>query len=128
MIGTLQIPYPPTANNLFFNAGKRRVKTKAYDAWLAEALAVLRAQRPRTVSGSYRLTIIATRPDKRRRDVANLEKPIGDALVKAGIVEDDSLCQSIQLAWAWDSIVKGGHVALRVEPAEHPVFILGRAA
>lgn len=124
----LHLPYPPTANNLFLNVGKRRVRTKAYDAWLAEALAVLRGQRPRPVKGSYRLTIIATRPDKRRRDVANLEKPIGDLLVKAGVVEDDSLCQSIQLAWAWDSIVKGGEIALRVEPAEHQIFILGRAA
>lgn len=128
MIATLQIPYPPTANNLFFNAGKRRVKTKAYDAWLAEALAVLREQRPRPVSGSYRLAVVVDRPDRRARDVTNLEKAISDALVKAGVIEDDSKCQSFTIAWAWDSIVKGGHVALRVEPAEHPIFILGRAA
>jgi Holliday junction resolvase RusA-like endonuclease len=97
---TLQLPYPPTANNLFGNGKKGRYRTKGYDAWIAEALECVRRQNPASTDGPYLLTIIARRPDKRRRDIANLEKPLSDLLVKAGVVRDDCDAAAIHLAWS----------------------------
>lgn len=54
----------------------------------------------RSIAGAYHLEIIANPPDRRRRDLGNLEKPISDFLTTVGIVEDDSLAQSILMKWA----------------------------
>lgn len=51
------------------------------------------------IDGSYKLTILAVRPDKRKRDLGNLEKAISDILVTLQIVEDDSLCEWIEARW-----------------------------
>lgn len=98
---TLRLPYPPTANHLFAsNARGGRHRSKKYNAWIAEAMGELQRQHPAKTDGPYLLTIIARRPDRRRRDVANLEKPVSDLLVKAGVVRDDCDAQAIHLAWS----------------------------
>lgn len=110
----LMLPFPPTANNLWLNVGKRRVRTPTYDAWIAESkLCCIGAKK---VRGPYILTILATRPDRRRRDLSNLIKALEDLLVKAGIVEDDSLCESLRISWSGSEPVKGGAVMVTVEP------------
>lgn len=124
----LTLPYPPTLNNLFRNAAKGRVKTDAYNGWLAEALVALRGQRASKHPGSFRATIILTRPDRRRRDIDNTVKALMDALKKGGVIEDDHLAQSLTVAWAWEEIAPGGAVSITIEPAEFPIFLMGRAA
>jgi crossover junction endodeoxyribonuclease RusA len=112
-----KLPYPPTTNNLFFNAGKRRVRTQRYDAWLNEGAAFIAQQRPHSVMGAYCLTVVATRPDRRARDLGNLEKPISDLLVKCRVVRDDSDAQEIRLAWADGAPDKDAGVTVLVEAA-----------
>jgi crossover junction endodeoxyribonuclease RusA len=99
-VTTLPLPYPPTANNLFANGKRGRYRTKGYDAWITEATIALKRQSHETTTGPYLLTIIARRPDRRRRDLGNLEKPISDLLVKCGVVRDDCDAQAIHLAWS----------------------------
>lgn len=41
---TLDVPMPPSTNNLFKNAGKRRIKTGAYAAWQEHALIAMKPQ------------------------------------------------------------------------------------
>lgn len=95
----LALPFPPTVNNLFVNArGKGRVPSPGYAAWKREAAFML--GRPDTVRGPYHLTLIVQRPDRRRRDLDNLIKPLSDALVACGAVEDDSDCVSLLIKWA----------------------------
>lgn len=113
----LTLPYPPTANNLFLNVPKGRVKSLTYRAWIERALWELKAQKPQHVPGAYRLTITAVRPDNRARDLDNLVKPISDTLKKAGIIEDDAKAVSIYVAWSVSPPVKGGEIRLSVEPA-----------
>ena len=45
---------------------------------------------------------MARRPDKRRRDLGNLEKVVSDFLQDMKIIEDDSLAESILLEWRDD--------------------------
>lgn len=98
-MSAINLPYPPTTNNLYMNVGKHRIRTKRYDAWLKEGAAMIAQQRPEKVSGPYSLLLRAVRPDRRARDLGNLEKPVSDLLVKCGIVRDDSDACTITMAW-----------------------------
>ena len=99
---------PPSANGLrktFVRNGKPvSVKTDVYAAWREAALWEIAAQKPGKVAGPYSLSIAAQRHwrSKRARDIDNIIKPISDALVKAGVVSDDSLAESVSARWADD--------------------------
>lgn len=81
---------------------KRGVRrSEKYVAWLREAGWEAKLQaRGGMIVGEYDLTVKAVRPDKRKRDLDNLLKPISDLIVGAGLVEDDSLCRRIVAEWA----------------------------
>lgn len=96
----LTMPFPPSANAIWRNVNGRTLKSKPYRVWLATSLALLRAQRAPSIKGSYSLAIVADRPDRRKRDLGNLEKAVSDCLVQAGVIEDDHLAQSILLGWS----------------------------
>lgn len=103
----LLLPFPPTVNNLFSNytrGGKQmRVPTKGYVAWQREADAALMQQKPLPAFDSpVAVTITLGRPDRRRRDIANLEKAPTDQIVKAGVLADDCLIEKITLQWGAD--------------------------
>lgn len=120
-MSSFDLPYPPTTNNLYMNVGKRRIRTPRYDAWLKEGAAMIARQRPEKVAGPYSLCLQAVRPDRRARDLGNLEKPVSDLLVKCGIVRDDSDACTIILVWV-PSNPSGAAVTVQVTP------VLGVAA
>jgi|SRR5690242_16175065 len=97
---------PPSANAMrthFLRNGKiASAKSKPYAEWKEAAAWEIAAARPGRVSGPYRLYISAQRDwrSKRARDIDNLIKPVSDALVAAGIVDDDSLAEEVRAKWA----------------------------
>ncbi len=95
----LSIPYPPSANRLWIRARVGMRKSDAYSAWINEAAWTIKAQRPQKVSGPYKLSIHASRPDKRARDIDNIIKPISDVLQLAGVIENDSDCEMVSARW-----------------------------
>jgi crossover junction endodeoxyribonuclease RusA len=58
-----------------------------------------------------RLAIEAVRPDKRRRDIDNLIKPVSDLLCSIGVIEDDSYCEKVSAEW----ITGGEGILTRIE-------------
>jgi len=88
-------------------------KSNAYVAWLMLAGVEARRQKPSRISGPYHLIIQAARPDKRRRDLDNLLKPISDLLVSVGVIRDDCECEMISARW----VTVGEGVTIRIEPA-----------
>lgn len=97
----IELPFPPSLNNLFANGRKGRFRTPAYDAWFALASTAVKDSHRQRI-GPYSLHIALRRPDKRRRDLGNLEKGISDLLVAHGIVKDDCLAERITLQWDAD--------------------------
>lgn len=99
---------PPSANSLrksFIRDGRVvSAKTDAYSAWREAAIWEIASQRAGRIDGPYSLSIAAQRNwrSKRARDLDNIVKPISDALVKAGVVKDDSLAERITAQWADD--------------------------
>jgi crossover junction endodeoxyribonuclease RusA len=115
------LPWPPAVNNLFLNAdGRGRIRTKRYDAWIAEATAHVWQQRPLKLKGRFHVTIQCDPPDRRRRDLDGLAKAPLDLLVKTGIIEDDSLALSLSLFWSHEPPEKPGCVRITLNPVEAP--------
>ena len=109
---TLDLPFPPSVNGLYLNMkGKGRVKTPEYRLWEAVASAAARKSAgTASMTGAYAFHLRAQRPDKRRRDLANLEKATHDLCVKLGFVRDDSDCNRILLEWSDDAPSKDAQV------------------
>lgn len=99
---------PPSANALrksFVRNGKvMSAKTDAYSAWREAAIWEIAGQRAGRIDGPYSLSIAVQRHwrSKRARDIDNVIKPVSDALVKAGVVKDDSLAERVTAQWADD--------------------------
>jgi Holliday junction resolvase RusA-like endonuclease len=84
------IPTPPSTNNLFFNAGKRRVRTQKYNDWIDRAAPHVEGWK---WAGSYPVAITITVLERARsnRDIANYEKAVTDLLVSQGVIKGDSV-------------------------------------
>jgi len=78
-------------------------RSPEYTSWRTHALWAIEAQiAGQRIEGKYTLLIEAVRPDKRRRDIGNLEKAISDILQAAEVIEDDCLCEDLHLRWVLD--------------------------
>lgn len=84
---TLDLPIPPSVNNMF-PGRSGRFKSAEYKAWIKAAGWELNAQKVRPVSGPYALTLEL--PEKMRGDVDNRLKGISDLLVSHRLTPDDS--------------------------------------
>jgi len=111
---TLVLPFPPSVNRLWrASKGGGVYRSPKYADWRRLAMWQLAGQaKGKKVTGPYKLTILAVKPDKRKRDLGNLEKAISDILVSQGIVEDDSLCDWIVARW----VDKGPECQIIIEP------------
>lgn len=99
------LPFPPSVNALYANVKNvGRVKTHAYKVWQKEAGLRLNLQRPKKVSGRVRIAIRAVPPDRRKRDLDNLEKAIMDFLVDMGVIDDDCLVECKSSCWVSDTL------------------------
>lgn len=104
----LTIPRPPSVNSLWTNVrGRGRVRTRRYQTWLNAAGWEIKSQKPERVTGPYYIAIAIGRernkdgsPSARRIDIGNFEKAISDLLVELGVIEDDSLAESITIYWS----------------------------
>ena len=116
---------PPSANSLrksFIKDGKVfSAKSDQYAAWREATVWEIAAQKAGRIEGPYSLSIVAQRHwrSRRARDIDNIIKPVSDALVKAGIVADDFLAESVSARWADD--LDGKAVVVIVQQAEEAV-------
>lgn len=89
-------------------------KSQEYKDWLALAAWEIRAQLgpKKVITEPFKLTVRVNRPDRRKRDLDNLLKPILDLLQHYGLIENDSLCHWIDARWEgeglWVSVALGG--------------------
>lgn len=98
----ITLPFPPSTNNLFVNAGKRgRVRSSRYEMWLNEAGWELKSQRPVKHTGPVNVTIALCPFDKRRRDADNGCKAVLDLLVKHQVIpaDDNRFVKSVTAKW-----------------------------
>jgi len=104
---TVTLPYPPSANRLWRNVGGKTLKSEPYREWIDSAAWIVKLACKKTydgkgVRGPYGLTILVNPPDRRKRDIDNLAKPLSDALKAGGAIEDDHLCQELRMVLSPD--------------------------
>lgn len=96
----LQLPFPPTTNTIWRNVKGRTLKSARYRTWERAAMNEALAQRQQPIEGPIKVKILLGKPDNRKRDIDNLLKAPLDLLVALGLIENDSLVQSLSISWA----------------------------
>ena len=109
----MQLPYPVSSNAVWSRTKTGMRKSTKYTNWLIAAGQIARHHRVHAIVGKYKLSIAASRPDKRRRDIDNLIGSVSDLLVSVGLVRDDSDCDMVSARW----VTAGEGVTVRVERA-----------
>lgn len=88
----LVLPFPPSANRYYRHIGYRTLISREGRAFREEIRALLAGDGPRKPPSGGRIALCmdAFPPDRRRRDIDNLQKASVDALQHAGAYKDDS--------------------------------------
>lgn len=109
------LPFPPSINNyhraIMRGRYPRQIISRDGRAFQNACYALLR-KAPRLVGCRYAVELELTAPDRRKRDLDNRVKPVLDALVKAKIVEDDSLFDCVTITRG--EIARPGGVTVRI--------------
>ena len=115
----LTLPYPPSINHYWRRVGPRTLISREGRTFRKNVCALLGGGGPRKppAGGRIALAMDAFPPDRRRRDLDNIQKAVLDALQHAGIYEDDS--QVDLLVTRRRQPVKGGR--LEIELNEIPL-------
>jgi len=111
----LNLPYPPSINHYWRRVGPRTLISREGRTFRRNVCALLGGGGPRKPpsGGRIALAMDAFPPDRRRRDLDNLAKPVLDALEHAGIYEDDS--QIDLLLTRRRDVVAGGKLDVRID-------------
>lgn len=94
------LPFPPSVNNYYAVVRGRKILSKRgreYKRGAAQHLLVWGLQR---IEGPVWVELLYVPPDRRRRDLDNLLKPVLDSLTEAGIYGDDSQVKIINAEMA----------------------------
>ena len=116
----IMLPWPPSINHYWRHFRGRTVISQEGRAFRANVCALLAGgggMRKPPAGGRIALAMDAFPPDRRQRDLDNLQKPVLDALEHAGAYEDDS--QIDLLVTRRGEVTPGGR--LDVRQAEFPL-------
>jgi len=112
----MTLPYPPSVNHYWRRVGPRTLISREGRTFRKNVCALLGGNGPRKPpsGGRIALAMDAFPPDRRRRDLDNIQKPVLDALERAGVYEDDS--QIDLLLTRRRDVVRNGRLQVDVMP------------
>ena len=110
----VDLPFPPSVNNLFANGKHGRFTTQQYKDWQQAAAWKVLADKPGRLPGPVKISL--TYEEKHgRRDLDNLIKPVLDLLVKHKVIDGDHRTVVRGITASWSNAVHG--VRIEVWPA-----------
>lgn len=117
----LTLPWPPSVNTYYrhivLKGSPRTLISSEGRGYRAEVAArVLIARAAKRLNTRIALEIEVYPPDRRARDLDNILKSLLDALVQAGVMEDDSLIDEIHVKRG--PVVKPGSVSVFITSLE----------
>ena len=108
----LELPYPPSVNHYYRHVGPRTLISREGRRFRQRVCASLANVGDRRLQGPLHIEIEVYPPDRRRRDIDNVQKALLDALQHGGLYEDDS--QIVKLDIEKHGCVKGGRALVRI--------------
>lgn len=110
----LVLPWPPSWNKLYRISGSRMYKTRAAKDFATEVqVAVRRYRFDGFGTARIELDIQAWPPDKRRRDLDNIQKILLDSMQMAKLYKDDSQVDRISIVRG--PVMPGGMVHVTIK-------------
>jgi len=111
----LELPFPPSVNHYYRRVGHRTLISREGRAFRRKVCALVAAAGVRPLIGRLRIEIEVYPPDRRRRDIDNVQKALLDALEHGGAYRDDS--QLVKLEIEKCDPVHGGRTLVRIRKA-----------
>lgn len=109
----IRLPWPPTVNTYYTVARNRKILSKKGREYKLNALTI---KRKRRILGRLEVNIDAYPPDRRKRDMDNILKPILDVLGDAGVYADDSQIDILRVRRR--DVEKPGYVRVYISEIE----------
>ena len=109
----IELPYPPSVNHYYRHVGQRVLISREGRLYREKVGATLARWGVSPLAGPLATVIDVYPPDRRRRDLDNVQKALLDALQQGGAYQDDS--QITQLAARKCEPMDQGKVLVRVE-------------
>lgn len=111
----LELPYPPSVNHYWRHVGARTLISRGGRAFRRTVCSILTVCRVRPVAGPLVVDVTVFPPDKRRRDIDNVQKALLDALQHGGAYRDDS--QIVRLTIERGKVIEGGRTIVSIREA-----------
>ena len=95
----IRLPWPPTVNHYYTVARGRKILSPKGRNYQKEAYyeVVAQGEHEKNLSGEVSVFIRAYPPDKRRRDLDNIIKPVLDVLQYADVFGDDHQVSDLRI-------------------------------
>lgn len=119
---SITLPWPPSVNHTWIVRGRRVVVQEAVTIYRMKVLSIVKTARmkrlihSKTISSPVAVMLECCKPDKRKRDIDNIEKQIFDSLTKAKVWKDDSQVHVVLKYFGKN--VRGGKVHVIIQPLE----------
>ena len=112
----LELPYPPSINHYWRRVGTRTLISREGRRFRERVVAILAALHVRPLAGNLAVHVEVFPPDRRRRDIDNVQKALLDALEHGGAYADDS--QIVKLIIEKGGTVENGKTLVRIRKTE----------
>lgn len=114
----LELPMPPTANRIWRRVGNRTLLSRDGRNYRSRVQALLAARGVRLLEGRLAIVIDVHPPDRRKRDLDNLNKGLLDSLQHGGLFLDDAQIDDLRIRRC--RCIPGGLVRVRLESLAAP--------
>ncbi|OHB48034.1 MAG: hypothetical protein A2Y10_08680 [Planctomycetes bacterium GWF2_41_51] len=109
---TIELPYPPSVNHYFKRRGKQTFIGADGIMFRRKVCLALMAARVSPMAGMLAMKVRAYPPDRRKRDIDNIQKPLLDALEKGRAFFND--CQIKHLTTVMREPISGGKTIVTI--------------
>ena len=111
----VELPYPPSINHYWRRVGHKTLISREGRRFRTNVVEILAALRVQPMVGSLAVEVEVFPPDRRRRDIDNVQKALLDALEHGGAYADDA--QVVHLEITKREPVEGGKTIVRIRKA-----------
>jgi len=108
----VELPYPPSINHYWRRVGHATLISREGRRFRAHVVAILRRLNVQPLAGALAVEVAVYPPDRRRRDIDNVQKALLDALGHGGAYGDDA--QIVRLEITKKEPVEGGKSVVRI--------------